>query len=169
MVAGGNLHERLPIEELFVHRRQLQGPGRLAALAEEPFNSSRPEEQEQAGFRRIDVKSVRDIAGPLHDRPGDRFDHILTMLDADLAREHHEELILVSMDVQRRRKAFRRQQLHYDLLPFGFVRPRPEHPQPPVEPQRLALARPWSETTGCSWERHRPLLLDRGWIGNIAS
>src|SRR5439155_21020696 len=48
VVAAGDLHERLPIGELLVWRREPQGPSRLPALAEEPLNPRGPEQPEQS-------------------------------------------------------------------------------------------------------------------------
>ena len=62
VVAPGDLHERLPIDELLTGGWQSEGSGRLPTLAKEPFNTGRPKEQEDAGFRRIDVERVRDVA-----------------------------------------------------------------------------------------------------------
>jgi hypothetical protein len=70
------------------------------ASRKKPFDACRPEEQEQPGFRRIDAERVRDIAGAVHERAGDRFDHGVAMLDADLAGEDQEELVLRSVDVE---------------------------------------------------------------------
>jgi hypothetical protein len=90
----------LSVEELLIGGRQSQGPSRLPALAEEPLNTRWPEEQEQTGFRRIDVEGVRDIARAIDKRTGHRFDHGLTVLDANLAGEDHEELVLPSVDME---------------------------------------------------------------------
>jgi hypothetical protein len=85
VVAAGDLFELLFVEELLIGGRQPQGPGRLPALPEEPLNTRWPEEQEQAGFRRIDMERVRDVARAIDDRASDRFDHGLTVLDSNLA------------------------------------------------------------------------------------
>src|SRR5438552_1118140 len=75
VIAAADLLQRLLIRELLIGGRQPQGLGRLSALAEEPLHARRPEEQEQAGLRRIDVERVRDVARSIDDRAGDRFDH----------------------------------------------------------------------------------------------
>jgi hypothetical protein len=98
VVAAGDLFERLFVEELLIGWRQPQEPGRLPALPREALNTPRPEEQEQAGFCRIDMERVRDVARAIDDRASDRFDHGLTVLDTNLAGEDHEELVFPSVD-----------------------------------------------------------------------
>jgi NAD(P)-dependent dehydrogenase (short-subunit alcohol dehydrogenase family) len=75
--------------------RRFAQDGAAVAIA-----ACRPEEQEQTGFCRIDTERVRDIARAVHERASHRFDHGLSMLDADLAGEDHEELVLRSVDVE---------------------------------------------------------------------
>ena len=100
VVAVADLHEGLPIEELLIGGWQSEGSGWLPSLAEEPFNTRGPEDQEQASFRRIDMERVRDVTRAIDERAGHRFDHGLTVLDTDLAGEDNEELVLPSVDVE---------------------------------------------------------------------
>ncbi len=95
-----SIFERLFVEELHIGGRQSQRPGRLAALAEEPLNTRRPEDQEQAGFWRIHMERVRDAAWAIDDRASSRFGDGLAVLDTNLAGEHHEELVLPSVDME---------------------------------------------------------------------
>src|SRR5205823_12210361 len=99
VVAAGDLSERLSIRELLVGGGQPQGLGRLSAITEEALYTSRPEEQEQSSLRGIDMEPVRYVARAMDDRARDRFDHALTVLDTNLAREDHEKLVLPSVDM----------------------------------------------------------------------
>src|SRR5947208_3560793 len=94
VVSAGDLHERAPIEELLIGGWQSEGSGWLPTLAEEPFHTGRPEEQEQAGFRRIDMERVCDAARAIDKRAGHRCEQGLTVLDTNLAGEEYEEPVL---------------------------------------------------------------------------
>jgi hypothetical protein len=67
-VAAADLFEGLLVEELLIGGRQPQEPCWLSAFAEEPLNACRSEEQEQTGFRRIDVERVGDAARAIDER-----------------------------------------------------------------------------------------------------
>src|SRR5439155_3287167 len=93
VVAAGDLFERFLVEDLLIGGGEPPGPGRFPAPAKEPLHTRRPEEQQEAGFRRVDMERVRDVARAIDDRASDRFDHGLTVLDANLAGEDHEKLV----------------------------------------------------------------------------
>src|SRR5437867_12932061 len=120
-MAGSDLRERLLVHELLIGGWQLTGPGRLPTFAEEPFDTRRPEEQEDAGLVRIDMEPVRDTPRAMDERARNRFDHILTVLDTHLPGEDHEELIFLSMDMERRCESLGRQQLHRGESPLRLV------------------------------------------------
>src|SRR5947209_12717238 len=130
LVAPGDLQERFPVEEVLIGGWQSERCGGFPTFAEEPLNTGRPEEQEQAGFCRINVERVRDVARAIDKRASPRLDKGLTVLDTNLAREDQEELVLPSMDMQGRTESFGRQELDrgepsFRLVPVALRRPSP--------------------------------------------
>ncbi len=113
VVAGADLHQGLFIEKLLIGRRQTEGPGYLPALTKEPFYTRGSEEQEKARFLRIDPEPVRNVPGAIDERASHRFDHSLTVLDPNLPREDHEELVLIPVDVEWRCESLASSQLHH--------------------------------------------------------
>jgi hypothetical protein len=43
---------------------------------------------------------VRDVARAIDERAGDGLEHVLTVLDTNLAREDQEELVLSTVDME---------------------------------------------------------------------
>ena len=157
-VPARDLFQLLPVKELLVGGGQPQEPSRLPAVPEEPLHARRTEEQQQAGFLRIDVERVRDVAGAVYERTSHGIAHVLSVPDTDLAREHDEEFVLRTVNVERRGEPSRRQELQHGEVPIRLRRGRLEHGQAAVEPQGFAIAGAESITTGDQRERHRPIL-----------
>jgi hypothetical protein len=96
-----DLSEGLLVEELFTSGWQVKGPSRFPSLAEKLLDASGPKEEKQPCLRRIDMEGVGDVARPIDQGASNCFDYIITMPDADLAGEDHEELVFVLVDMKR--------------------------------------------------------------------
>src|SRR6266487_1872763 len=141
VIATGDLGECRRIEELLVGGWELEGPGRLPTLTEEPLGAGGPEEQKETSFRRVDVEGMRDVARTVDDRATHRFDHGFTMLDSNLAGEDDEEFVLLPMDMERRGESLGRTQLQRGESSVRQLTGGLEDAESAVEPQGLALAR----------------------------
>jgi hypothetical protein len=98
---------------------------------------------------------MRDVARPIDERAGYRFDHVLSMLDSNLTGHDQEQLVLVPVDMERGCEVLGRQQFHNGEAPFRLICGRFEKAQSPVEPEGFPLAGLQPIASGCLWKRHR--------------
>ncbi len=100
--SGRRLHQGLFVEELLIGGWQSEGPG----LPPLPHGRNLPDPQvrrTRAGVLPPNRPGTRaQCFGAMDERAGHRFDHGLTVLDPNLAREDHEEVILISVDTEGR-------------------------------------------------------------------
>src|SRR5919112_41894 len=125
-------------------------PCRLSHLPDEALHACGREHEQQPRRPRVNGEGVGDVLGAKEKGAGIRLYRLISYVEGQLALEDVEAFVLLVMDMQHPRIAFRSDYLYHSVLPAGLLCGGLDGGQNSQPPPRLSFARLLREGPACA-------------------